>query len=204
MGLDGRHAWFGYLDAKKTWQLDVGRYAEQNYVAGIAFDPQTWGEVNDHELAFVAERFRRLPAYRQSRAQLYLAQELMRRGDKVGATKAAQRAVNQEPRNVAAWEALLLMQQSSGLSLVKQEATLRAAARVLKNYPDLHLRFMRQVIAKLRERGQGSAAANEERQLARSLRRSVLIFLWRKLRKCSVARCWTTRLSCRYACSKAF
>jgi hypothetical protein len=66
--LDGRHAWFGYLDAQQKWQLDVGRYAEQKYISGIAFDPQTWGEVNDYALALLAERFRELPQYRQSRA----------------------------------------------------------------------------------------------------------------------------------------
>ncbi len=61
-GLDGRHAWFGYLDEGQRWRLDVGRYADQRYVSGLAFDPQTWGNVSDHELAVLAEGFRRLPA----------------------------------------------------------------------------------------------------------------------------------------------
>src|SRR5262249_4854612 len=37
-GLDGRHAWFGYLSAT-GWKLDVGRYAEQKFVVGLAYDP---------------------------------------------------------------------------------------------------------------------------------------------------------------------
>ena len=43
---------------------------------------------------------------------------------------------------------------------------LRRAARALQRYPDLNARFMREVIAVLRERGQTSAADHEQRMLA--------------------------------------
>lgn len=166
-GSDGRHAWFGYLDHSNRWQFDVGRYAEQRFVVGKAFDPQTWDYVNDHELAFLAERFRLLPAYRQSRARQYLAQEYLRRGDALAAMTEAQRAVNHEPRNVAAWETLNIAQQAANETLVKREFALRQAARAFARYPDLNARFMREVIGLLRERGQTSAADHAERQLAR-------------------------------------
>ncbi len=168
-GLDGRHAWFGYLDAQKKWQFDVGRYAEQKLVSGIAFDPQTWGDVNDHELAFLAERFRLLPTFNQSRARQYLAEEQIRLGEFAAAEKSARRAVNFEPRNVQAWEGMIMAQELGGVALVKREATLREAARAFQNYPDLNLRFMRTVIAVMRARGQISAAEHEERLLARQL-----------------------------------
>ncbi|MCF3652172.1 hypothetical protein [Synoicihabitans lomoniglobus] len=167
VGLDGRHAWFGYLDAKQKWRLDVGRYAEQQYVAGVAFDPQTWANVNDHELAFLAERFRFLPNYQQSRAWQFMAQEHLRRNEVEDAIAAAQRAVNYESRNVAAWELLLLAQSTAEWPVIKRESTMRSAARSFQRYPDLNARFMREVIAAMRERGQTSAADHEERQLAR-------------------------------------
>lgn len=166
-GLDGRHAWFGYLDGRQQWQFDVGRYAEQKLVVGLALDPQTWGEVNDHELAFLAERFRLLPTYRQSRARQLLAQEYLRHDDAAGALREAQRAVNYEPRNVGAWETLLLAQRGAGVAPLSREATLRQAARAFARYPDLQGRFLREVIAVLRERGQTSAAEHEEQQLVR-------------------------------------
>ena len=40
-GGSGRHAWFGFLDGKQNWQLDAGRFAEQRFVTGFAYDPQT-------------------------------------------------------------------------------------------------------------------------------------------------------------------
>ncbi len=166
-GLDGRHAWFGYLDARRKWQFDVGRYAEQKLVAGVAFDPQTWDDVNDHELAFLAEDFRRLPAYRQSRAWQALAQEHLRRGDADAAVTAAVRATNHEPRNVVAWEVLAVAERTAAVSPVKREATLRKAARALQRYPDLYVRFMREVLAVMRERGQVSAAEHEALMLTR-------------------------------------
>ncbi len=166
-GLDGRHAWFGYLDAGQKWRLDVGRYEEQKLVAGLAFDPQTWGNVNDHEITFLAERFRRLPAYRQSRAWQLLAQEQLRRGDAVAAVRSAERATHAEPRNVAAWAVLAISERAAELPAVSREASLRRAARALQRYPDLYVRFMREVIAVMRERGQASAATHEEHQLAR-------------------------------------
>lgn len=166
-GLDGRHAWFGYLDGQQKWQLDVGRYAEQKLVVGLAFDPQTWGNVNDHELAFLAERFHRLPQFRQSRAWFYLAQEHLRTGDLTAAVAAARKATGFEPRNVSAWDVRVIAERAAELSLVKRESTLREAARALQRYPDLYARFMRAAILTMRERGQNSAADHQERMLAR-------------------------------------
>lgn len=166
-GLDGRHAWFGYLDEQQRWQMDVGRYAEQKLVSGLAFDPQTWGDVNDHELAFLAERFHRLPRVRQSRAWLYLAQEQLRIGDLSEAVASARKATGFEPRNVSAWDVRVLAERAAELSLVKRESTLRDAARALQRYPDLYARFMRDAILIMRERGQISAAEHEDRMLAR-------------------------------------
>ena len=59
-GLDGRHAWFGFL-SPNGWVLNAGRYADQKYVAGLAHDPQTWTNISDHELLFLTERFRVMP-----------------------------------------------------------------------------------------------------------------------------------------------
>lgn len=167
VGMDGRHAWFGYLDGQQRWQMDVGRYAEQRLVAGLAFDPQTWGDVNDHELAFLAERFHRLPRYRQSRAWQYLAHELLRLEDYSEAINAGRKATGYESRNVAAWEVRIIAERMAEMPVVKREGTLREAARALQRYPDLNVRFMREAILLMRERGQISAADHEERMLAR-------------------------------------
>ena len=165
-GLDGRHAWFGYLDENQRWKLDVGRYADQRYVSGLAFDPQTWGNVSDHELAFLAEGFRRLPAYRQSQIHASVAEELLRSGQAEAALRAARKSVNFERRNLRAWSVLGLALGRTGADARTREAALREGVLAFQRYPDLYAEFMQQVIIVLRERGEASAAANEERLLA--------------------------------------
>jgi hypothetical protein len=165
-GLDGRHAWFGYLDENQRWKLDVGRYADQRYVSGLAFDPQTWGNVSDHELAFLAEGFRRLPAYRQSQIHASVADELLRTGQAEAALRAARKSVNFERRNLRAWSVLGLALAQTGADARTREAALREGALAFQRYPDLYAEFMQQIIIVLRERGEGSAATNEERLLA--------------------------------------
>jgi hypothetical protein len=49
-GMDGAHAWFGYLSNSGKWELDCGRYEEQDYPKGFAIDPQTWQPIDDSVL----------------------------------------------------------------------------------------------------------------------------------------------------------
>jgi hypothetical protein len=168
-GLDGRHAWFGFLDAAQAWQLDAGRYAEQRFITGLAQDPQTWSDLSDHELKFLSNRFRALPAYAQSRVHARVAAELLQGGDAAGAAAAARKAVNYEKRNLAAWQTLLAAQKAQGLRPVALEATLREAAQVFQQaqIPDLGIGFANALVASLRGRGETSQAQNEERLLVR-------------------------------------
>ena len=57
-GADGGHAWFGYMKSDNRWELDCGRYKNQNYAVGQALDPQTWLPVSDHELEIHAQGLR--------------------------------------------------------------------------------------------------------------------------------------------------
>ncbi len=164
-GRDGRHAWFGYLGTGKKWVLDAGRYEEQRYVTGVAFDPQTWALMSDHELSFLSEGFRRLPPYRQSRQHQFFAELLWRMNQKPAAAAAARKAVNYERRNVEAWE--LLLAASDELPARTREGLLREAAQAMQRYPDLNARFVREMAASMRARGETSAAEFEERSLVR-------------------------------------
>jgi hypothetical protein len=49
-GMDGAHAWFGYLSNSGKWELDCGRYEQQDYPKGFAVDPQTWQPIDDSML----------------------------------------------------------------------------------------------------------------------------------------------------------
>lgn len=164
-GLDGRHAWFGYLGAG-GWKLDCGRHAEQRYVVGLAFDPQTWANVTDHELLFLSERFRSLPTYRLSEVHAFFAQEYLRDRRAAEAVKAAREAANRDARNLAAWEILLAAQAAAGEPPRVVETTLREAALAFQRQPALEAAFRQRLAASLRARGESSAADFEERQIA--------------------------------------
>ncbi|MDP3069523.1 MAG: hypothetical protein Q8N18_04500, partial [Opitutaceae bacterium] len=165
-GNDGRHAWFGYLDANKKWQLDAGRYAEQRYVTGHALDPQTWREFTDHELQFLTERFRELPAYRQSRTHGLIAAEYLALGQGRAAGSAARKAVNYERRNQEAWETLIAAARAEGRDAKTVEALLREAALAFQRYPDLEAGYVNRTADSLRARGQTSEAEAEVRRIA--------------------------------------
>lgn len=168
-GRDAWHAWFGYLDQNRRWQLDAGRYADQQFVTGLAVDPQTWGPISDHELKFLSEGFRLLPSWRQAClhaefAVAYLA--LHQQAATVKAAHAARRAINYEPRCLAAWQVLLAAQSTAGLPPLKIEETLREARLAFQNYPDIEAIFVKQLADSLRARGETSAAEFEESQFA--------------------------------------
>ncbi|MET0262564.1 MAG: hypothetical protein ABW223_06685 [Rariglobus sp.] len=164
-GRDGRHAWFGYLGLGRKWELDGGRYAEQRYVIGVADDPQTWMPLSDHELGFLSEGFRRLPPYKQSWSHQVFAELYLKMNNPKAAATAARRAVNYERRNLDAWQ-LLLTASSSEAPRVR-EGLLTEAAQAMQRYPDLNGRFIRELAASLRARGESSAAEFEERALVR-------------------------------------
>ncbi|CAM2792771.1 hypothetical protein [Rariglobus hedericola] len=167
-GQDGRHAWFGYLGIGRQWVLDAGRYAEQRYVTGVAYDPQTWLELSDHELGFLSEGFRRLSPYRQSWQHQVFAELYLRMHKPAAAAVAARKAVNYERRNLAAWD--LLLDASEGAPARTREGLLIEAAQAMQRYPDLNGRYVRALVASLRERGEISAADLEERTLLRRSR----------------------------------
>ena len=170
-GQDGRHAWFGFLDGSHKWRLDAGRYAEQRLVTGIAIDPQTWSQISDHELQFLSERFRALPAFAQSRVHQEFAVDFLQTGDPANAARAARKAVNYERRNLDAWETLIAANSRLGVDAPRQEAVYREAALAFSpRYPDLVVGYVDRVCKSLRARGETSLADYEERGLADRLK----------------------------------
>ncbi len=167
-GLDGRHAWFGYLDRDMRWKLDCGRYSEQKFVTGLAFDPQTWADINDHELIFITERFRALPTYKLSVVHAEFAADYLREHKLDQALKAARESVNRDPRDLKGWEILLEAQAAKApADLRGREAILREAILAFQKYPDLEVMFSRRLAEVLRHRGEASLALVEEQRLGR-------------------------------------
>ena len=166
-GNDGRHAWFGFLDTDQKWKFDVGRYAEQRFVTGYALDPQTWRQISDHELKFLAERFRTLPTFRQSEGHAAFAGDFLATREFEASARAARKAVTLERRNLPAWETLFAAEAALGRTPQQREAVLREAVLAFQLYPDVAASLSNRVSASLRARGETSAADAEERNVAR-------------------------------------
>ena len=165
-GLDGRHAWFGFLDGDGNWELDCGRYADQKLMTGVAFDPQTWTDISDHELQFLSEGFRRQPLFAASLTHMQFAALFFNDGDFPAAARAARAAVDIERHNLAAWELLIAAWQRIGVPPPRVEGLLQEAALAFQCYPDLEVAFKSRLINSLRSRGETSAADFMERSIA--------------------------------------
>ncbi|MBC8012446.1 MAG: hypothetical protein H7067_20390, partial [Burkholderiales bacterium] len=163
-GRDGRHAWFGYLGSGGKWQMDAGRYEEQKFVTGVAIDPQTWGEITDHELAFLSEGFRRERNFREAAVHAGFARWLADDGRAKEAELAARAAVRLERREIGGWEVLLALRPTAG---TEREAVAREAAAGLSSYPELQARFLDEAITSLRTRGEHEEADRLGREMAR-------------------------------------
>jgi len=62
-GMDGAHAWMGYLSNSNKWEMDVGRYETQDFPKGFAVDPQTWQRIDDATLQNVFKAGADNPSY---------------------------------------------------------------------------------------------------------------------------------------------
>jgi hypothetical protein len=157
-GLDGRHAWFGYLDGLGKWELHCGRGAEEQSMPGFAFDPQTWTTLPEHEIAFLGEGFRRQPGFRASRTHFQFAELYFYAGDFPAAAKAARSAIRSEARNLDAWHLLIAAQTRLGGGPRPVEEDLHDAAVAFHRYAGLEADFTGRLAGSLRARGQTAAA----------------------------------------------
>jgi tetratricopeptide (TPR) repeat protein len=164
-GLDGNHAWFGFLDGDGHWQLDCARYLYQEFAVGFAIDPQTWTIISDHELKFLDEGFRRLSLFKMSVVHRQFSEIYLGAGDNASAAKAARAAVSIEPRNLEAWYRLLAAQERMGIPPRQQEQSMQEAALIFQRYADVEADFKRRLAASLRGRGEASAADLLERSI---------------------------------------
>jgi len=165
-GTDGGHAWFGYLRGPDKWELDAGRFLNQNYTVGQALDPQTWLPITDHELVYFSGRAARQPKVDAALGDLAMAEMFARRGDTERELSAAVSAVHQAPQLVAAWDA-----QEQALAGQDDADGLRALyGRAIENFRrenDLKVRYQARLAELERAGGDAGVAQRlEERMIA--------------------------------------
>jgi len=170
-GSDGGHAWFGYLKSPGKWELDCGRYENQNYAVGEALDPQTWLPISDHELEFLSEGFRSRPEFIASEQDLVMARLFRESGEAEKAAAAINSAVETEPMNLDAWVAKTALLKESGAPEEELRAHFEAASKQFTRFDDIQAEFLVKVAAVARESGDVGDAAKIESQIMRQNRR---------------------------------
>lgn len=170
-GADGGHAWFGYMKADDKWELDCGRYENQNYAVGEALDPQVWQPISDHDLEFLARSFRNKLEFSASQDDLLMAARFEASGDAAKAAKAYDSAVQVCPENVFAWEAKAAWLNRSGAPVNQRRAFLEAAIRQFARDRDIRSRQQAALAGVLRESGDEAGAALLEQQIVSSNKR---------------------------------
>ena len=174
-GTSGRHAWFGFLGEGGKWHRDAGRGREQRFAAGIATDPQMWGELTEQALALLDQSRHESPAARRARFHLEAAGLLVLSNRPDEARTAGRRALAEDSRCLGAWDFLWTLGFSGtgakGAAVAEREALCRQAAAALESYPDLSYAYTRRLADSLRARGEVAAADTCLREFGDSVRR---------------------------------
>jgi hypothetical protein len=170
-GSDGGHAWFGYLrGADGKWELDAGRYLNQNYAVGRALDPQTWLPVSDHELLYLSGKATRSPNHDAALGDLAMAELFARSGDAAQRLEATQSALHNAPAYAAAWDA-----REKALEAAGDRQGLRdlyaAGIDKFRNTEDLKVRYQARLADFERSRGDANLAGKLEQQMVAQNRR---------------------------------
>lgn len=171
-GANGGHAWFGYMKADDRWQLDCGRYENQNYAVGEALDPQTWEPISDHELEFLARNFRDKLEFSSSQDDILVAEHLEAAGAKDQALRAYNSAIDVCPQNVFAWDARAAYLWRSGASLNQLAGHYNAAINQFISDAGIRASQQSALAAVLRRQGDVKGAESLEQSiLARNRRK---------------------------------
>lgn len=168
-GTDGGHAWFGFLGGNRKWQLDAGRFQNQNYSVGQALDPQTWLPISDHELQYLSGAATKAPAQDAALGDLVMADVFARRGMTSQQLAAAESALHQAPRLLVAWEA-----KETALMAAAGPEQLRAfyasAIDFFRREEDLRVRYQARLAGLERDGGDAATAQKLEARMVRENR----------------------------------
>jgi hypothetical protein len=171
-GKDGGHAWFGYMKRDDKWELDIGRYSNQNYAIGRALDPQTWQPISDHELQLLAAHFRDKPEFAASMNDLAMASIFEKAGSPDRADAAYASAIQTCPQNPEAWERRGDFLARINAPPEERKKLHEEAVRRLGSSPDLKVRHQTALADLHREGGDQSSAKKVEQTIIAQNRRN--------------------------------
>ncbi|WP_050027869.1 hypothetical protein [Verrucomicrobium sp. BvORR034] len=164
-GNRGAHAWFGYMKSDDHWELNEGRYSYDNYATGSARDPQTGKKMTDHDLLYLASRFRNRPEYLTARFHVEMADLFKASSDLPREKAAIETAIGICPNDADAWDRRTDILKGTGATPVQMTQHYEAAIRQFSRNADLKAEYTTKYVALLRETGQTDMADKLERSV---------------------------------------
>ena len=158
-GKDGGHAWVGYLKAPGRWDLDVARYAEENFATGEALDPQSWAPITDHDLDLLSRHLGNRDPQDAARGDLVIASDFRRKGDSKREGQALESALQVCPENPSLWDAREEWLERSGASVSSLKAHHEAALAQFTRFSDLKTQHEQALIRLELQSGEKADAA---------------------------------------------
>jgi tetratricopeptide (TPR) repeat protein len=164
-GTDGGHAWFGYMKTDSRWELDCGRYKNQNYAVGEALDPQTWLPVSDHKLKTLTQGVRHGLEFPSSQDDILIGRLHERAGNGAKALRAYESAMQVCPQNEAGWNAKAEYLRRSGAPVNSLKSHHEAALRQFATNRDMRVEQQTALAQIARSQGAPEEAESLERQM---------------------------------------
>ena len=157
-GRRGGHAWFAFLKGEDRWEMDVGRFEEDQYQTGFTVNPQTNERMTDHEIAYQCERALRRKSFERAQQLTRIAQILLAAGDAPNAIACARQARGAVPIYVRPWdiEAAALLRQGDTAGCL---ALWDRQAAAFSRFPDVETSVRERQAALLRQLGRGDEAS---------------------------------------------
>ncbi|MBP5674522.1 MAG: transglutaminase domain-containing protein [Victivallales bacterium] len=154
-GKRGFHAWAAVMKGNGKWDMDIGRYENDEYTAGNAVHPQTGVSYNDHLVKLLCDKIHREDESMQSNACLRIADVLSRLEFKKAALTAAKQAIIMNQTNLAAWDVYADIVKDDHKKLME---CYENQAKAFADYPDVVFAVRQRQADILREKGDDDAA----------------------------------------------
>lgn len=167
-GASGGHAWYGYLKRNRSWDLDVGRYDNQNYPVGEARDPQTWEAVNDEQLKHFTEVVLQNPLYPAAEMLFYWAEA---NRDQAFYKASIDQVKSMVPAWIVGWRAEAEWMKRSKQPLEVQKEFYQKWSSQFAKLPDSRVEGQARLLELLTEAGDVEGARQVKAEVVRQNRR---------------------------------
>lgn len=170
-GRRGGHAWFGYKEDDRNWNIESGRYTYDDYVAGTTRMAQTGRALNEHEIRALTDPQTRTRGHAQATELTWLARIFQENQRYTEAMTALEMAMESSRRHVPAWNLYFECLEATDAPLEQWSATIASRRRAFASFPDAVAEIDKREAELVREKKGAQAAADTIARQLQSLSR---------------------------------